>query len=147
MNLRGGAFRELESFFRFLESQVGRISLSGEQKLEWRLSSHLFSVKSLYSSLAGSRFPGLEDFPSKGVWSRFVPSKICCFIWRCLAGHIATLDFLQRMGILLQSGVAFVVSMKRRCIICSFPVAPQGRFGSVILPALANPLDSSLCRQ
>ncbi|CAN1298006.1 hypothetical protein LINPERPRIM_LOCUS23686, partial [Linum perenne] len=54
MNLRGGAFRELESFFRFLESQVGRISLSGEQKLEWRLSSHLFSVKSLYSSLAGS---------------------------------------------------------------------------------------------
>ncbi|CAN1823562.1 hypothetical protein LINPERHAP1_LOCUS30426 [Linum perenne] len=82
-----------------MESQVGRISLSGEQKLEWRLDySHLFSVKSFYSYLAGSRFPGLEVFPSKGVWIRFVPSKICCFIWRCLAGHIATLDLLQRMG-------------------------------------------------
>ncbi|CAN1245613.1 Putative ribonuclease H protein At1g65750 [Linum grandiflorum] len=107
--LRGGAKTELLSLLGLLEHAATLVSSSESKGVMWPLQrNNIFSVKSMYSTLAEHRFPGIQSFPTKLVWRKEVPSKIACFLWRCFYGKIASLDNLQLRG----------WSLANRCYLC-----------------------------
>ncbi|CAN1298481.1 Putative ribonuclease H protein At1g65750 [Linum perenne] len=60
-----------------------------------------FSVGSLRRLLYEERFPGMSNFPSKTIWTRWAPTKTQFFCWLAFRDRIATLDNLQRRGFAL----------------------------------------------
>ncbi|CAN1273513.1 Putative ribonuclease H protein At1g65750 [Linum perenne] len=124
VNLRGGAFRELESFFRFLESQVGSWN-GGLTLLISSQSSHFI----LILQVRGFRVWKISLLRVCGAV--LFRQRFAASFADALRGTLLLSTYFKGWGILLQTGVAFVVNKKRRCIICSFPEASRGRFGRI----------------
>ncbi|CAN0901853.1 Putative ribonuclease H protein At1g65750, partial [Linum grandiflorum] len=109
VSLRGGAATELFELRLLLDSLSGDMLARDVEGLHWPLeNSSSFTVRSMYSHLATQRFRGLPDFPTNRIWLQMVPSKICCFLWLCCTGKIATLDVLKQKG----------WSLANRCFLC-----------------------------
>lgn len=54
-----------------------------------------FSVKSAYIA-ASSQQVGVQDFPSRRVWSRMWPHKVAFFLWQNVLNRLPTMDNLHK---------------------------------------------------
>ncbi|CAN1759578.1 hypothetical protein LINPERHAP1_LOCUS7193 [Linum perenne] len=107
--LRGGADLERRQLFQFLDTVPGPILTAGPAMMRWPLEiSGSFSVRSLARALIKRRFVGLADFPAEMVWTRHVPIKVSCLVWKVAHERLATIDRLRQRGL----------SMPNRCVLC-----------------------------
>ncbi|CAN1781841.1 Putative ribonuclease H protein At1g65750 [Linum perenne] len=75
---------------------------AGPAFVSWPLErSGSFSVRSLRQMMVKERFVGVQTFPSTVVWSKVVPTKVQGFTWMVWHKKIASLDNLQKRGMIL----------------------------------------------
>ncbi|CAN1332114.1 Putative ribonuclease H protein At1g65750 [Linum perenne] len=109
ITLRGGALREWNQLLALLAEAPEDRFTEGPASLVWPLeSSGCFTVRSMRERLAADKFAGLNDYPSKLIWSKGVPTKVQGFIWLSWHKKIATVDNLQRRG----------MQLTNRCALC-----------------------------
>ncbi|CAL1379586.1 unnamed protein product [Linum trigynum] len=109
INLMGGAEREKERFFSFLNSIDNFMVVCGLSRLVWSPDpDSSFSVRAMYRFLTDGRFSGVSSFPSDSVWRNCIPSKINAFMWMVAHKRILTLDNIQKRG----------CSIANRCCLC-----------------------------
>ncbi|CAN1331972.1 hypothetical protein LINPERPRIM_LOCUS35546 [Linum perenne] len=92
-----------------LASLDRNVLTAGPAHIVWPLESKgRFSVASLRQVLMVKRFKGCSHFPWKVIWCSKIPQKVNGFCWRVFHRKIATLDNLQRRGLVLAN----------RCSLC-----------------------------
>ncbi|RVW89101.1 putative ribonuclease H protein [Vitis vinifera] len=98
---------EVEEVERLLLTIRGRrLNPLLEDRMLWKETKDgIFSVKSLYSSLASRRD---VQFPYSNIWSTCVPTKVSFFAWEAYWGKVLTLDQLKKRG----------RSLANRCFLC-----------------------------
>ncbi|RVW25474.1 putative ribonuclease H protein [Vitis vinifera] len=98
---------EVEGVERLLLTIRGRrLNPLLEDRMLWKETKDgIFSVKSLYSSLASRRD---VQFPYSNIWSICVPTKVSFFAWEAYWGKVLTLDQLKKRG----------RSLANRCFLC-----------------------------
>ena len=98
---------EVEGVERLLLTIRGRrLNPLLEDRMLWKETKDgIFSVKSLYSSLASRRD---VQFPYSNIWSTCVPTKVSFFAWEAYWGKVLTLDQLKKRG----------RSLANRCFLC-----------------------------
>ncbi|CAN1815013.1 hypothetical protein LINPERHAP1_LOCUS27291 [Linum perenne] len=107
--LRGGAEQERRRLMQLLESRPLPVLVEGPSALVWPLeASGRFSVKSLARNLINRGFEGCCSFPADMVWTRHIPTKVGCLVWKVAHESLATVDMLRRRGIL----------MSNKCVLC-----------------------------
>ncbi|RVW14380.1 hypothetical protein CK203_090481 [Vitis vinifera] len=89
----------------------------------------IFSVKSLYSSLASRRD---VQFPYSNIWSTCVPTKVSFFAWEAYWGKVLTLDQLKKRGRSLAIDASFAVWKKSQLIIFLFSALRQEVMGVTV---------------
>ncbi|CAI0452355.1 unnamed protein product [Linum tenue] len=108
-NLRGGAERERVELLNFLNNIPMNNNALSPCRIVWNPDPNSkFSVSSLYRMLVQETLPGVIDFPSKQIWKKLIPSKVCFFMWLVYHNKLITVDSLKKRG----------WSMANRCCLC-----------------------------
>ncbi|RVX20823.1 Protein HUA2-like 3 [Vitis vinifera] len=97
----------METVERFLVTLQGKkVVTNMEDRVQWEEAKDgLFSVKSFYSTLEGSR---VVPFPYSIIWSSCAPPKVGFFAWEASWGKVLTLDQLKKRR----------WSLPNRCLLC-----------------------------
>lgn len=77
----------------------------GNNKLQFTVSE---AYEILFSNTSTLQSLHIQDFPSKAVWRKAAPPKMCFLVWEVMRNGIATLDRLQVRGF----------HMANRCVMC-----------------------------
>ncbi|CAN1792638.1 Putative ribonuclease H protein At1g65750 [Linum perenne] len=133
--LRGGALSEWNHLMDRLEALPEQHITTGPAFVRWRLeSTRCFSVGSLRRVLISERFRAVPEFPEIAVWKKEVPTKIQGFVWMVWHGKIASIDNLQKRGMVLVNWCALcerdLESINHLFIHCSFTSSVWGRVSS-----------------
>ncbi|CAN1331689.1 Putative ribonuclease H protein At1g65750 [Linum perenne] len=92
----------MQRLIAMLESLPDEYVSAGPASVVWPLeSSGRFSVGSLRRLMVSERYAPIHDFPYEVIWEKAVPPKIQCFMWMVWHGKIASIDNLQRRGMVL----------------------------------------------
>ncbi|CAN1273141.1 hypothetical protein LINPERPRIM_LOCUS14878, partial [Linum perenne] len=109
--LRGGALEEWHKLLLHLDSIPPEQITEGPPCVFWPPQPDgCFSVSSLRRILAADKFKGDNAFPSSVIWQPLVPSKISCLSWKIYFRKVATIDNLQKKGLVLVNRCALCVS-------------------------------------
>ncbi|CAN1778682.1 Putative ribonuclease H protein At1g65750, partial [Linum perenne] len=101
-SLRGGALLEWQQLLELLEALPANYISAGPAAVVWPLErSGTFSISSMRNVLVARRYPLLVDFPREVIWEKAAPPKIQTFLWMNWHRRIATIDNLQRRGMVL----------------------------------------------
>ncbi|CAN1805352.1 Putative ribonuclease H protein At1g65750 [Linum perenne] len=145
--LRGGALEEWNQLIHWLESLPGQLITSGPAYVVWPLhASGRFTVKSLRSFMTAERFEVWPDFPKGVVWSKMVPTKIQGFLWMVWHGKIASIDNLQKRGMVLTNWCVLceknLESIDHMFLHCPFATSVWGWVSSKL--SLIGPRNASM---
>ncbi|RVW74735.1 putative ribonuclease H protein [Vitis vinifera] len=123
---------EVEEVERLLLTIRGRrLNPLLEDRMLWKETKDgIFSVKSLYSSLASRRD---VQFPYSNIWSTCVPTKVSFFAWEAYWGKVLTLDQLKKRGRSLANRCFLCGMEEESLIIFLFSALRQEGYGSYCL--------------